>query len=111
MAVLYNNIEALGTTIVATGPVDLIAVVVNTAAATSVVSVFDGQNLTTSALPKVATIDGGTVGNFFYGCILRNGLTVTMATAAAKITVIYDEYIFDPKVEDTTGYPPYVNLP
>jgi len=112
MPILYFNLEAQTTgQVVSSGPVDLIAVVVNTATATSVITVFDGMNATTTGLPKVATIDGGTVGNFFYGCVLRNGLTVSMATATAKITVIYDQYTYEPGDLEGVGQPPYVNLP
>jgi len=111
MPILYFNLEAQGTQVVSSGPVDLIAVVVNTATAASVITVFDGMNTTTTALSKVATIDGSVAGNFFYGCVCRNGLTVTMATATAKITVIYDQYTYEPGDLQGIGEPPYVNLP
>lgn len=92
MPLVYKNIEAQGTTVVSGGISDLIAVVVNTATASSVVTVFDGNTTTTTNLPVVATIDASGQGNFFYGCVCQGGIVVTMATATSKITVIYDQY-------------------
>ena len=92
----YRNLTAAGTVIVSGPDVDLIAVVVNTAAAASTVTVFDGANTTTTALSKVATIDSSATGNFFYGCAARRGLTVTLS-GTPDVTVIFDQYApFDP---------------
>ena len=87
----YKNLTAAGTTIVSAPDVDLIAVVVNTAAAASTVTVFDGANATTTALSAVATIDSSATGNFFYGCACRRGITVTVV-GTPNVTLIYDQY-------------------
>ena len=87
----YKNLTAAGTTIVTAPDADLIAVVVNTAAAASTVTVFDGANTTTTALSSVATIDSSATGNFFYGCACRRGITVTLS-GTPNVTVIYDQY-------------------
>jgi hypothetical protein len=106
---LYNNLAAQSTVVVSSGPVDLIAVVVGTAAAGSVVTVFDGVNTTTTGLPVVATIDASATGNFFFGCICRSGITVTMSGGTAKITTIFDQYGYEPGDLEAIGQPPYVD--
>jgi hypothetical protein len=86
-----RNLTAAGTTVISSPDVDLIAVVVNTAAAASTVTVFDGANTTTTGFNTVATIDSSATGNFFYGCACRQGITVTLS-GTPNVTVIYDQY-------------------
>jgi hypothetical protein len=88
----YRNLTAAATVIVAGPDVTLIAVIVNTAAAASTVTVFDGANTTTTALATVATIDSTATGNFFYGCDCERGITVTVAGGAPNVTVVYDQF-------------------
>ena len=68
----------------------LVSVIVNKGAAGATVTVFDGNNPTsTTASSTVATIDAGNPGNFFYGCVLRAGITATMASGSADVTINY----------------------
>lgn len=91
MAWNYRNLTAAGTFIVSAPDVDLIAVIVNTAATSSSVQVFDAANTTTTPDQSVALIDTSATGNFFYGAICRRGITVTV-TGTPNVTVIYDQY-------------------
>jgi len=91
----YRNLAATSTVILNGGPCDLIAVVVNTAAASAVVSVFDGVGLTTTGMRPVATIDASATGNFFYGNRCQNGLTVTLSGGNANVTVVFDQLVDD----------------
>lgn len=95
MPLLHFNIPAVQQTArVSGGATDLIAIVVNTAAASAVVTVFNGANATnvTSSLDKVATIDASATGNFFYGSVCRNGLTVTLSGGNADVTIVHEPY-------------------
>jgi hypothetical protein len=92
MAWHYRNITTQTTTLVAGASVDLIAVIVNTAAASATATVYDAQAVVTGSEPKIATIDASAVGNFFYGCTCQRGIIVVTAGGTANITVIYDTY-------------------
>jgi hypothetical protein len=89
----YRNMTTQTTIFVAPAPVDLIAVVVNTAASAAVVTASDGA--TASNAPVIATIDASATGNFFYNCACINGLTVAVSGGNANVTVIYDAYYGD----------------
>jgi hypothetical protein len=86
----YRNITTQTTVFVAPAPCDLIAVVVNTAAASAVVTVSDGS--VAANAPTIATIDASATGNFFYNSACINGLTVAQSGGSANVTVIYDDY-------------------
>jgi hypothetical protein len=92
----YRNLTTQTTVSVSPAPVDLIAVIVNTAAASAVVTVYDG---TSSGAPAIATIDASATGNFFYNCACINGLTVVTSGGNANVTVIYDGYYDGPQGE------------
>jgi hypothetical protein len=87
----YRNITALSTVTIP-GPCDLIAVVVNTAAASAVVAITDGV---TAGSRPVASIDASATGNFFYGCECKNGITAVLSGGTANVTVILDQYATD----------------
>lgn len=82
LAATNDTYSSLGT------PADLMAIVVGTGTATSVVTVYNG---TSTSAPVVALIDAATA-NFYQfgeeGIHCPAGLFVKMTTAAAKVTVI-----------------------
>jgi hypothetical protein len=92
MAWHYRNIATQNTFIVAGASVDLVAVVVNTAAASAVVTVYDSRDTTVGNVPTIATIDASAVGNFFYGCQCDRGILVVTSGGNANVTIIYDTY-------------------
>jgi hypothetical protein len=96
---LARNITTQVTTGVFTGPCELIAIVVNTGAASAVATVYDSIS---GAGTKIATIDASATNTFFYGSVCRQGLTVVTSGGNADITVIY--------VEHEWGWDPYADL-
>jgi len=103
---LYRNITTASTVPVSQGPADLIAVVVNTAAAASTVQIFDTNQSTTTNSTSVAKIDSSATGNFFYGVICRGGITAVMAGGNADVTLIFDQYGTE-DVDQSAPPPPY----
>jgi hypothetical protein len=85
----YFHIASQATFVVAPPNSTLICVTVNKGAASAAVTVFDGNNTTTTGLSTVGIIDASAAGNFFYGHTQRAGITVTQATGSADLTVIY----------------------
>ena len=83
---LARNITTQTTVNISTAPCELVAVIINTAAASAVATVFDSP---TSTGTKIATIDASATNNFFYGNACRSGLTVVTSGGSADITVIY----------------------
>jgi len=96
---LARNISTQTTTLVFSMPCELIAVVVNTGAASAVATVYDA---TSAAGTKIATIDASATNTFFYGTVCRQGLTVVTSGGTADITVTY--------VEHVRGWDPYASL-
>lgn len=92
MAWRYRNISTQTTTLVATSHVDLVAVVVNTGAASAVATVYDAREVVAGAPRTIATIDASATGNFFYGCEVEQGILVVTSGGSANLTVIYDTY-------------------
>jgi hypothetical protein len=92
MAWHYRNVATQNTFFVAGASVDLVAVVVNTAAASAVCTVYDSNTTTAGNVPTIATIDASAVGNFFYGCHCDRGILVVTSGGNANITIIYDTY-------------------
>jgi hypothetical protein len=91
----YRNISTLSTVTLNGGPCDLIAIVVNTAAASAVVTVYDGVGAGTTVMRQVAAIDASATGNFFYGNRCQNGLTVTLSGGTANVTAVFDQLVDD----------------
>jgi hypothetical protein len=91
----YRNITTQTTVFISPAPVDLIAIVVNTAAVAAVVTVSDGATATNAT--TIATIDASATGNFFYNCACLNGLTVALSGGSANVTVVYDGYYDGPQ--------------
>lgn len=92
---LYRHLNTLGTVVVFGPPADLIAVVVNTAVAAAVATVFDANETNTTALTTVAVVDASATGTYFYGAQCLGGIVVQLATGAADLTIIYEPYPTD----------------
>jgi hypothetical protein len=89
----YKNITTQLTTMVAAPPCELIAVVVNTGAASAVCKIFDTNDLSPSGqnAPLIATIDASATNNFFYGNTCLGGITAVTSGGNADLTVIWSE--------------------
>lgn len=83
----YKNLTAAGTTTsIAPGPAVLVGVTVNTAAASSTVTIYDN---TAASGNKIATIDSSQLGNFSYFVRAKKGITVVIAGGNPDITLSY----------------------
>jgi hypothetical protein len=105
---LYRNITAASTVNISQGPADLIAVVVNTAAAASTVQILDtnSPSPSTSTAQSVGKVDSSATGNFFYGNICRNGIAAVVAGGNPDVTIIFDQYGTE-DVRPDSPEPPY----
>ena len=87
--VSYANITTDATTLVKSGAGKLVAVCVNTPAATETITLYDN---TVASGTKIGTITvyASTNPCFYYGVSFLIGLTIVTATAAGDITVAYE---------------------
>ncbi len=87
--VSYQNITTDATTTVKTGAGKLVAVCVNTPAATETITIYDS---TAASGAKIGTITlyASTNPCFIYNVSFTVGLTLVTATAAGDITVAYE---------------------
>lgn len=76
------------TTVVAQGPAFLGLITINTATASSVITVYD--DVTAVAANKIATVDGNVKGTTAYFGRCKRGITVVTSGATTDCTITYD---------------------
>jgi hypothetical protein len=84
----YTNITTDTTTTVKSGIGLLHAVVINTAAATEVITIFDNTAASGTKIGTITVVAGQAV-TVFYDVGFNTGLTIQTATAASDITVVW----------------------
>jgi hypothetical protein len=100
----YKNVTTQTTVTVAPAQCELIAVVVNTAAASAVCKVVENAGGGTAG-NAIASIDASATGNFFYGIACRNGLSVVTSGGNADVTVVWAPIPEGMTVDDYYGVP------
>ena len=91
---IYTNITAAAptTTTVASRPCILSGLTINKAAATGVITIYDGtaaQNVKVATITSPGTLLQNQVSLDFKDIVLKTGLTIVTSTAAQDITVAH----------------------
>ena len=82
----YASIAATGTLNVAKGPATLESVIVNTGAASAVLTIYDN---TAGSGTKIATVDATSKSFAHYGCRTKTGITAVLSGGNADVTIVY----------------------
>lgn len=84
----YTNITTDTTTLVRAGPGGLLRIIVNTVAATEVITLWDSLTASGTKIGTITLVAGQAV-SLEYRAQFNIGLTVQTATAASDITVVW----------------------